>query len=230
MARISSYNQDTSVEGGDKLVGASSDGTTKTYTLDAIGKYYINNNIISVSGQQNFKFVDTVNAIGIGTMFIDGLNANATPFTLLTSLSVSKYNTQNKLIDNFLDNLFEDSFRLSSVENPDNFADIEVLQTQNHPTQENFYKITFGKVTGQGSFYKDETYTLQAVSQTDAFFIFSQEANNTVWSITHNLDKFPSVTVVDSGDNILYTEIEYINKNTLEVRFEASTSGKAYMN
>ncbi len=59
MARITSYNQDTSVEGGDKLVGSSSDGTTKTYTLDAIGQYYIDNNVVSVSGQQNFKFNNT---------------------------------------------------------------------------------------------------------------------------------------------------------------------------
>ena len=64
----------------------------------------------------------------------------------------------------------------------------------------------------------------------DAHFVFSQEVVSRVWEIEHNLNKYPSVTIVDSGDNVLYTEIEYINKNTLEVRFEASTSGKAYMN
>jgi hypothetical protein len=64
----------------------------------------------------------------------------------------------------------------------------------------------------------------------DAHFVFSQEVVNRVWEIEHNLNKYPSVTIVDAGGNILYTEVEYIDKNNLEVRFEASTSGKAYMN
>ena len=64
----------------------------------------------------------------------------------------------------------------------------------------------------------------------DANYVHNQEVVSRVWEIEHNLNKYPSVTIVDSGDNVLYTEIEYINKNTLEVRFEASTSGKAYMN
>ena len=64
----------------------------------------------------------------------------------------------------------------------------------------------------------------------DAHFVFSQETVSSTWTVEHNLNKYPAVTVVDSGDNVLYTEIEYIDKNTLEVRFEASTSGKAYMN
>ncbi len=64
----------------------------------------------------------------------------------------------------------------------------------------------------------------------DAHFVFSQEVVSRVWEVEHNLNKYPSVTIVDAGGNILYTEVEYIDKNNLEVRFEASTSGKAYMN
>lgn len=64
----------------------------------------------------------------------------------------------------------------------------------------------------------------------DAHYVHNQEMVSTTWTVEHNLNKYPSVTVVDSGDNVLYTEIEYIDLNTLEVRFEASTSGKAYMN
>ena len=64
----------------------------------------------------------------------------------------------------------------------------------------------------------------------DAHFVFSQEVVSRVWEIEHNLNKYPSVTIVDAGGNILNTEVEYIDKNNLEVRFEASTSGKVYMN
>jgi hypothetical protein len=64
----------------------------------------------------------------------------------------------------------------------------------------------------------------------DAHFVFRQETVSRTWNVEHNLNKYPSVTIVDSGDNILFTEIEYTDKNNLVVRFEASTSGKAYMN
>tara|TARA_R110000796_G_C14246568_1_gene397980 strand:- start:62 stop:385 length:324 start_codon:yes stop_codon:yes gene_type:complete len=64
----------------------------------------------------------------------------------------------------------------------------------------------------------------------DANYVHSQEMVSDTWTVNHNLNKYPSVTIVDSGDNVLYTEIEYIDVNTLEVRFEASTSGKAYIN
>lgn len=229
MARISSYNPDTTVEGGDKLIGTSSDGTTKSYTLDSIGKYYIDNNVISVAGQQNFRFVDSVNDIGNGTFFIDGLNANGTAFTLMTSLSVSKYNTKGILITNFLQQVFENKFRLSSVEDPDSFADINVTQIQNHPSQSGFYKVSINITSGQGFVNKDKIYSIQQIEK-DSFFQHNQESVSSTWTVEHNLNKYPAVTVVDSGDNILYTEIEYIDKNTLEVRFEASTSGKAYMN
>jgi hypothetical protein len=230
MARITSYNQDTSVEGGDKLVGSSSDGTTKTYTLDAIGKYYIDNNVVSVSGQQNFKFIDNASDIGNGTFFIDGFNANGKAFSLITTLSVSKSNTQGVSIINFLQKTFEDKFRLSSVSNPDNFADILVTSIQNHPSQEGFYKLNLSMVSGQGFVYKDEIFSVERIAKTDSHFVFSQETVSATWNIEHNLNKYPSVTVVDSGDNILLTEVEYTDNNNLVVRFEASTSGKAYMN
>lgn len=64
----------------------------------------------------------------------------------------------------------------------------------------------------------------------DAHFVHRQDMTSNTWEIEHNLNKYPSVTVVDSGDNVLHTEVVYIDKNNLEVRFVASTSGKAYLN
>ena len=60
--------------------------------------------------------------------------------------------------------------------------------------------------------------------------MFTQEVISKVWEIEHNMNKYPAVTIVDAGGNVLYTEVEYIDKNNLEVRFVASTSGKAYLN
>ena len=63
----------------------------------------------------------------------------------------------------------------------------------------------------------------------DAHFVFAQEQNSE-WEVEHNLNKYPSVTIVDSGNNIVYAEVEYTNLNNLIIRFNSGNSGKAYLN
>lgn len=49
-----------------------------------------------------------------------------------------------------------------------------------------------------------------------------------VWRIVHNLGYYPSITVVDSADNVVYGEASYIDINTVEIEFASSFSGKVY--
>ena len=64
----------------------------------------------------------------------------------------------------------------------------------------------------------------------DLNFTFDQPTPSDEWTITHNLGKFPSVSVTDSGGNQWQTAVEYVNENTCIVRFSAAFSGKAYLN
>lgn len=48
--------------------------------------------------------------------------------------------------------------------------------------------------------------------------------------VTHSLDKFPSVTVIDSFNRILTLDVEYIDENTARLFSTAVFSGKAYFN
>lgn len=50
------------------------------------------------------------------------------------------------------------------------------------------------------------------------------------WYIVHNMDKYPSVAVVDSAGTIVIGEIEYLDSNTLVLHFSAEFAGKAYLN
>lgn len=59
-------------------------------------------------------------------------------------------------------------------------------------------------------------------------FVQSQEAST--WTINHNLNKYASVTLVDSSNKVIYGDITYVNKNTITVTFNEATSGKAYIN
>ena len=61
-------------------------------------------------------------------------------------------------------------------------------------------------------------------------FIHNQIYSQNEWEVGHNLNKFPSVTIVDSGNNIVIGNVEYIDKNNLIIRFSSEFSGKAYLN
>ena len=50
------------------------------------------------------------------------------------------------------------------------------------------------------------------------------------WVIEHNLGRYPSVFVIDSGRSVVIGDTEYVNDNTLVIRFTAEFSGKAYLN
>ena len=53
---------------------------------------------------------------------------------------------------------------------------------------------------------------------------------STNWSIQHDMDKFPSVSVVNNNNVLMYGNITYVDKNNLTINFSAGFSGKAYLN
>lgn len=64
----------------------------------------------------------------------------------------------------------------------------------------------------------------------DKTYVFTQATASDTWEIKHNLYKYPSVSIVDTGDNIVYGDVEYIDINTCVCHFSAPFSGKAYLN
>jgi hypothetical protein len=61
-------------------------------------------------------------------------------------------------------------------------------------------------------------------------FIFTQSMPSATWTIVHNLNKWPSVTIIDSGDSIIIPSVHYDSVNQITVTFGSATSGKAYLN
>lgn len=61
-------------------------------------------------------------------------------------------------------------------------------------------------------------------------YIFEQAVASNIWEIVHNLDKYPSVSVVDSANNLVSGNVHYLDKNRLTVIFNGAFTGKAYLN
>ena len=66
--------------------------------------------------------------------------------------------------------------------------------------------------------------------EADKTFIFTQAVPATTWNITHNLGKFPSVSVINSNNVVINGEVTYIDNNNIQANFSAGFSGKAYLN
>jgi hypothetical protein len=64
----------------------------------------------------------------------------------------------------------------------------------------------------------------------DAYFPYSQVAPSATWVVTHNLNKRPSVTVVDSGGNVVEGDVFHNSANQLTISFTVAFSGTAYLN
>ena len=61
-------------------------------------------------------------------------------------------------------------------------------------------------------------------------FTFTQSNGSATWTVAHNLNKFPSVTVVLSSGDMGIADVSHQDKNNLTISFAVATSGKAYLN
>ena len=78
-----------------------------------------------------------------------------------------------------------------------------------------------------------EVMTLPIIG--DITYTHNQSTTSDTWVITHNLNRFPSVTVVDSANTIVQGTVVYNSNKQLTVTFFSGTSalafqGKAYLN
>ena len=69
----------------------------------------------------------------------------------------------------------------------------------------------------------------------DITYTHNQSSTSDTWTVTHNLHRFPSVTVVDSADTIVQGTVVYNSNKQLTITFFSGGSalafqGKAYLN
>lgn len=64
----------------------------------------------------------------------------------------------------------------------------------------------------------------------DLNFIYTQNTPSNEWIITHNLAKYPSVTITDTAGNEMQGEVHHIDINNLKINFSAGFAGKATLN
>jgi hypothetical protein len=71
--------------------------------------------------------------------------------------------------------------------------------------------------------------TVTLPTGTTSYYIHNQTIALATWTITHNFNRIPSVTLIGADNAKMYTDIEYPNDTTVVVTFAAPRTGKALL-
>lgn len=74
------------------------------------------------------------------------------------------------------------------------------------------------------------TGTVTANGESLTSYTHNQTVAAEEWTINHNMNKKPSVTIVDSANTYVIGEVTYLDSNSLRVSFKYAFKGKAYLN
>ena len=61
-------------------------------------------------------------------------------------------------------------------------------------------------------------------------YVFTQSTPSTTWTINHDLNKYPAVSIVDSANDEVIGEVHYTSTTQIVLTFSAAFSGKAFLN
>ncbi len=227
MARISSYVFDANVTDNDAWIGTeASNRQTKQFTAAAVAKYLNIKGKISISAQMIFKLVDI--AAPTAGDFVGPADGSAISSATTMDLSITDVSGANTVA--FITYLVGNNILISEQNDIDKFGHF-TIDSYVQKTAD-VYTLTLTSLTGNGNFDVDKFYDFAVftLSSPDKTFEFTQGVPATTWNIQHNLNKFPSVSVINNNNVVINGEVTYIDNNNVQINFSAGFSGKAYLN
>lgn len=233
MARISSYPRDLQVEDNDAWIGTeSSNRLTRNFTAKAVADYLNINAKVNIGGQMSFKWSDTQNG-GTGTISKTGGGGSGAGFNTLTEIRLSKNELNGQDVVAFLTYLIGTDVLIGQGNEISQFGHYSLTNYIVDPTNAEYYIATIAYIGGNGVVATQGTqYTIIDfnIASGDKTFVFTQGVPASVWNIQHNLNKFPSVSVVDTSNTNVFSQIDYVDSNNLTITNTAQFAGKAYLN
>lgn len=232
MARISSYPYDSTVTDNDAWIGTeSSNRRTKQFTAQAVADYLNLNAKVNIGGQMSFTWDDTEKG-GTGTISKVGGGGGGDAFNTLTNVYLAKKEVNGQDVVKFLEYITTKDILLGQGNQISQFGHY-TLDSYVVDTNPNFYKATLTYLGGNGTLVNSQQYTLihfDISDSEDVTYVFTQGVPAATWTITHNLNKFPSVSVVDTANSNGFGDVTYNSANQLTITFSGAFAGKAFLN
>ena len=214
MSKISSYPIQSIIVGTDKVIGsdAINDMATKNFTFDDIAIFLnTNNKIESNALRYEYQNWNTGDVRRSGTISFSNSGAGTPAFSSLTTFMLSK-------------------FMLKS-----NFGVYDWNSAAQDGVETDFFDIGVTFKAGAGNLQNDKDYFISLLTyggavSGDKNYVFSQNVAANPWVINHGLNKYPSVSVVNSAVETVYGDVEYDSLNQVTITFNGPQTGKAFFN
>jgi hypothetical protein len=239
MARISTYAIDAVVTLLDKWIGTDSNSgnATKNFTAQSIADLFNANGSIGIVNQNNFQFqTNLVGGRKPGTVSFTAGGGDGTSLASLTTIKISKFAASTNLILDYIETLVGEYVMLAQIDDLNNFGIYKLDSLTQDVTETDFYNANFTFIGSNGNLDSEKYYGLiiypggSAEAEGDKNFVFTQASASATWNVQHNLNKFPSCTMVLSTGQQGYGDVTFIDENNLTITFASAESGKAYMN
>ena len=231
MARLGTYIIDDNVQGTDKVLGTDTSGQTKNYLLSTVADFFNKSNSIAVGGQVVYKFTADLNKYGTGAFMInESGGGNSSSLSEMTQIFINKNLDEETPVENLLQKIFDSEIQIFGVENRDIFYRYSVSSVTQVAEPDNALRFGLIPKEGRGTLEQDEHFLITGIENEKVTYVHTQAASAAEWYVTHNMNKKPSVTVVDSSDTVIHAQVDYTDLNRLTITLSAPTSGKAYIN
>ena len=208
MARISTYPIDEAISGGDKWIGsdAAYANATKNFTVNKVAAFLNSANKID-SQSLMYKYQDWQ-------------TGDTRENTFYTAPLVGSY------------------VLITKRSNVSDWAIYQWNSSNQDINEPLFYDIGLTHISSNGVFKKNEEYFLSLLQLnsigptpvSDKNFVYVQGTSSAVWVVNHNLNKYCSVSVVDTAGTEVIGTVDYNSLNTITITFSAPFSGEAYFN
>ena len=232
MAIINSYPNDKDIQDKDAWIGTDSyNRQTRQYTAEAVSNYLNRQGKISITGQISYQFVNTPD-VKIGTIAFPNGGGDGTLFSNITDLTMSASDLSGQSVVGYVDYLVDEEIMIKDQAAVSDFGHYKVTSYIQDPINTGFYNLKVSYIGGNGGVYRDHYYDIVNFTFMEGAttFTWPQDTATPVWTVIHNLKKFPSVTMVLSTGQVGHGDITYINENKLTITFAGAESGKAYLN
>jgi len=224
MARIAKYSFDSEVTADDFVIGSDSiNKRTKNYRVGDLASFFGANTPgrITYIYEQNSAFAD----ISSGRISFGNNFQTNTRFKDVTRIYINPVTSNNVNLTDYLNEVM-------------NSGSIKIMKgvefgvyriTEIDTIQNGVLELVVDLHVGNGTLTDQEKVYISANVKADITQT-TPELTGNVWEINHNLGKYPSVTVVDTANNVIYAEVSYTDINNVTITFSSSVTGRAHLN
>ena len=156
------------------------------------------------------------------------------PINNLSNIAISRKDLSPQDTVEFLTYLIGSDILIVKQDDVSNFGHFKIDSYTVNAAEPAYFNMVLTYIGGNGVLKLEEFYNIvnfvKATDVGDKTFVFDQITPSATWSVTHTLNKFPSVSVVDTAGTQVFTDVNYIDNNNITLTFSTGFAGKAFLN